>query len=655
MKAKVRGPVNNDIVLSIGMIVKNEEKHLENCLSALKKFMDQISCELIIVDTGSTDRTKEIALKYTQQVYDFEWINDFAAARNFGLNKARGKWFMFLDADEYIDEDCSQLVSFFKNPQMYEQYNSGNYIIRNYTNPSLGISTDFRSVRMTKIFPETKFEGKIHEALNLYLPTIYIDTIFHHYGYDNSDPDYIKKKQERNWPLILKELEENPDDSRAVGSVIDGCSDVIEERKYVELALKLNELPKNKTFRNANLIRSVRFYLKMNELQRVLELTDSFFEIQGNENSVSALYMYYSRAVAYAQLNDNEKAVKEFEKYLAYYKRYKDGQLDLFDMSLLCVFGCSDSEYEKININYVAALLKLRRFDEAAKHLQQFDFEKLSFDSLRSCIMAWYEILSDAKDYTKFAQLYEKILKLNDESKTELILYALELYYNENILERESFVSALAQSDVDGPYIELMRIVKADMVSEDVSTRLIEFLSKPTSWKEGYAEAIYLCLKHHIDFSALITSQGYQIMHPLIQKMSLMHTDYANQILQYCQMNILPLSLHSMFWTVSALEAAVLSPKNLYGEKLGQLYDLFVCTLSDYIYNIYNTELLNDEDVNILPDLHQFGYYMTLAFLEKNQGNDLLYVRNLRKAVASCESMKNLVLFYQKQLMDNLK
>lgn len=98
---------------------------------SFEKVYDQIPCELITC-TGSTDRTKEIALKYTDKVYDFEWINDFAAARNFGLEKAKGKWFMFLDADEYMDEDCSEMVSFFSMPELYEKYNSASYIIRNY-------------------------------------------------------------------------------------------------------------------------------------------------------------------------------------------------------------------------------------------------------------------------------------------------------------------------------------------------------------------------------------------------------------------------------------------------------------------------------------------------------------------------------------------
>ena len=72
------------MTISVCMIVKNEELNLAGCLDCLKAIAD----EIIIVDTGSTDRTKEIAEQYTDKVYDFEWIDDFSAARNFAFSKA---------------------------------------------------------------------------------------------------------------------------------------------------------------------------------------------------------------------------------------------------------------------------------------------------------------------------------------------------------------------------------------------------------------------------------------------------------------------------------------------------------------------------------------------------------------------------------------
>ncbi|MBR6309559.1 MAG: glycosyltransferase family 2 protein [Lachnospiraceae bacterium] len=89
------------ITISACMIVKNEEKVLARCLDSLKGIWD----ELIIVDTGSTDKTKEIAARYTDKIYDFKWIDDFSAARNFAMDKATCDYIYTPDADEILDDD----------------------------------------------------------------------------------------------------------------------------------------------------------------------------------------------------------------------------------------------------------------------------------------------------------------------------------------------------------------------------------------------------------------------------------------------------------------------------------------------------------------------------------------------------------------------
>lgn len=89
------------ITISLCMIVKNEEKNLERCLLSYAPLMD----EIIVVDTGSTDRTKEIAARFTDKIYDFEWINDFSAARNFAFSKAGCDYIFSADADEVLEGD----------------------------------------------------------------------------------------------------------------------------------------------------------------------------------------------------------------------------------------------------------------------------------------------------------------------------------------------------------------------------------------------------------------------------------------------------------------------------------------------------------------------------------------------------------------------
>ena len=83
-------------MISICIITKNEEK----CLRSFQKY----DFELIVVDTGSTDQTKTVAYKYTPYVYDFEWCDDFAAAKNYAISKATQEYVMVIDSDEYLED-----------------------------------------------------------------------------------------------------------------------------------------------------------------------------------------------------------------------------------------------------------------------------------------------------------------------------------------------------------------------------------------------------------------------------------------------------------------------------------------------------------------------------------------------------------------------
>lgn len=89
------------ITISLCMIVKNEERVLRRCLDSIRDLMD----EIIIVDTGSADRTKEIAAEYTDKVYDFAWTGDFSDARNFSFSKAECDYIYTADADEVLDKE----------------------------------------------------------------------------------------------------------------------------------------------------------------------------------------------------------------------------------------------------------------------------------------------------------------------------------------------------------------------------------------------------------------------------------------------------------------------------------------------------------------------------------------------------------------------
>lgn len=660
MKARIsnnNAEKDNEIVLSIGMIVKNEEKHLENCLSALKNLTDYISSELIIVDTGSTDRTKEIALKYTDKVYDFEWIDDFAAARNYGLKKAKGKWFMFLDADEYFDEDCSQMIKFFSYPELYEnsKWNCGSILMYNYTDVENKAYSIFTPVRLSKITSELRFTGKIHEHLdNIEFPIASFDSVLHHYGYVTNNANF-KVKCKRNLPLLLNELKERPRDARLIGQIIDVCENNIECEKYIELVLEAIKEPENEYYVNENYLRAIRYYNKTGKYSDVLKIACRFLEDKENINKISKLDIYINKAAAYLKLFDYYSAIDAYEDYFASYVEYKQGKLLMTDALAIAITSVSENAYNYTKLKYIRLLCKLQNYEKANEVLEEFDIEKLELADYKNWISNYYLILEQLKDYKQAIEIYQKALATKDKDKIKLAVQIFENFYSSHLLDREDFVNAIAESDAEGLYIELMKIVRADNNGEDITAALTDFIHRVDDWKYGYAAAIYLCMKHNIDINDILITLSNSIMKSHFPIIATTHEEYAQTVIDYCKSFDYTQSIHAMLWMTSALETAVLSSANLYEEQRAVLYDTFVCVLSDYIYNIYNQELLNVDDVDVLPELHRFGFYMTLAFTAQNDGDDIGYIRCLREALRLCEPMKDLVSFYLDKFAEKMK
>lgn len=144
------------------MIVKNEEEVLDGCLESIKDICD----EIIIVDTGSTDQTKRIARNYTDKIYDFQWIDDFSAARNYAFSKATKDYILWLDADDILyEEDQAKLKHLKRTLNNSVDSVSMLYILNfdQYDNPSFY----FRRNRLVKRANQFKWKGAVHEYLEV--------------------------------------------------------------------------------------------------------------------------------------------------------------------------------------------------------------------------------------------------------------------------------------------------------------------------------------------------------------------------------------------------------------------------------------------------------------------------------------------------------
>ncbi|MCL1698250.1 glycosyltransferase [Lysinibacillus sp. BPa_S21] len=195
--------------LSLCMIVCNEERFIGNCLNSVKDVVD----EIIIVDTGSTDATKEICKSIGATVLDFEWNDDFAAARNLGLEYAKGDWIFWLDADEEVEKKDAaklrdvltetedsivgiQLVNYYGS---YPIHPDNAYLINHH--------------RLFRNGMGFQFKNRVHEQLNVdevvgevdHLKTLSVKV--YHYGYlDEINAE--KNKHNRNIRLLEKMQED---------------------------------------------------------------------------------------------------------------------------------------------------------------------------------------------------------------------------------------------------------------------------------------------------------------------------------------------------------------------------------------------------------------------------------------------------------------
>lgn len=198
--------------ISICIIAKNEEKRINTFLSSIKNFMNTYPHEIIFVDTGSTDSTKMLASKYTKQVYDFTWINDFAAARNFSLEKASHDWVLILDCDEYITE--LDPLGF---QQMIEQNPKGIGMITRQNHYQMNEHDSIYTDQVERFFHKQYFhyEGIIHEQVvsltNTKPQKMLLPLTAEHCGYQLSQEELFQKVT-RNNTLLLKMLEECPND-----------------------------------------------------------------------------------------------------------------------------------------------------------------------------------------------------------------------------------------------------------------------------------------------------------------------------------------------------------------------------------------------------------------------------------------------------------
>lgn len=227
--------------ISVCLIVKNEGKNLEELLPILVDVID----EIVIIDTGSTDNTKEITLKYTNKIYDFPWINDFSAARNESIKNASKDYILWLDADDRLDkQDIIKLKM-----HLFANKNTGVYLQLEDRQPGKTLTS--LQLRLFPNIPGVCFKYRVHEQVSFSLKDLKIkSSIFPikitHIGYKT--PEIMMDKLKRNIELLKEDVITNPDDfliNLEIGKAYIGYEDYKQALVYIDKAISvINEKEK---------------------------------------------------------------------------------------------------------------------------------------------------------------------------------------------------------------------------------------------------------------------------------------------------------------------------------------------------------------------------------------------------------------------------
>lgn len=267
-------------LLSLCMITKNEEKVLARCLDSVK----DIAEEIIIVDTGSTDQTLEIASRYTQHIHHFEWINDFAAARNEAVRRATGRWILVLDADEYLSDTDLPAMKQFLMQATPDETLVYNLQIVNYIGDSLA-SSHMMVSSANRLFPNhmgIHYERPIHEQLRstrqgVELHMENVPYRIYHTGYLQTVKDE-KQKSDRNMSIFKKMQEEadlEPYDHYTLGNEYQALQRYPEALKHFQQSFE--RTPRTATWYSYNLIALIGTLFKLDRLTESWKLIEGPF------------------------------------------------------------------------------------------------------------------------------------------------------------------------------------------------------------------------------------------------------------------------------------------------------------------------------------------------------------------------------------------
>ncbi|QUH19019.1 glycosyltransferase family 2 protein [Alkaliphilus sp. B6464] len=613
--------------VSICMMIKNEEKNLHRCFESIKPVIDSGLAELIVIDTGSEDRSIEIARQYTEKVYEHPWTNNFSEMRNISISYAKGEWIWIIDADEEI-ENPKEMIKLFKND--LSKYNTISVKIKNYMKtPVVDKETKYAISNFNRGFRNTvdfEYKGAIHNQPMYKNPILSTNVIFGHYGYIWEDKEFVKKKFDRTAGILKKELEKNPENIYYQFQLAVSYSTLDIEQGLMEIS-KAYELVKKLPYRERGKYIYVHgTYAKIASENRK---HSEIIEICKEGLSITQDYidLWFLLGISYSAINDYDNAINAFKEYLKCNDRFEK---TLLSKDPALTFYYFDDETKELALYNIASIyVKKKEHDIALEYINMMkssDLKSVAVINLGICENMEY-VLSD---YFKEIYKEEDIrLKFINTFENQRLTIEQKMIFSNRISD---FYSINGEESDSYYLLNLIRIhISNDKpLNEDIIEEVLNLNYNELPYYYGDIIVYIIMNDLPIDSFGYIGSveQVNEFLKYAINNYENMH----EKIIHYLYKNENTEHISNLrYWIVLARHVLLAEEMNY--DKHMKLFERYVDNGTCYIKSIYHPNVLKEELIyDVKNDEHRFFLFLLKANKVKEK-NMKEYIQYLRKAL----------------------
>ena len=581
-------------ILTISLLCCGREKETIRCLDSLKPVLESIPSELIIVDTGCSDKFIEVLKTYTDRIYQYTWNRDFAAARNVGVDNASGEWFMYIDDDEWIS-DCTPLIRFFDSGE-YKNYAGANYKVRNYVSADMNKYSDGWTARLFAMGKSKRFTGKIHEHVERDGDIYYMDMIAEHTGYIYQTEAERIEHSRRNIVPLKEMIDEDPTDIRSCLHLVNEYYAVEEYDAMLDIAEQIlgsiqGDDKLVPVYLGAFYSGAALAAIGMHDYYHASEIVENASK-DDRMTDYGLCRIFNLATKTYVGLGKFDKAIDAVSNYISIFVRLSDNETEIGKNTIFfSAEGFLPNIYNETLEAGIIAAIKTGLYDEVEKYVSILDPAVTVSAYKGEIITACLDAISEGKDSGSAKDILTNLVQ-HRELYDAFYLGIIRIYY----ADREKY-NVLAQklSDVynDCFIFDYLRISAAEATGDDAACQ----------------EAIHQISAKHLfaGIEDFCTGNYNEVVSALDS--ALVKYEMSENKRRFFEMKLAEVQVfHKQPSEYHTFEEILIE----LGEYASKVVDF---------YSLYFTDYAFDGDLEMVPDRARYAGFMSGFLTEATNGN----------------------------------